>query len=591
MELSAWITLAVLAVMIVVLYTERVPPGPAVLGATVLLMLVGVTTPEQAFAGFSNEAPIIVACLLIVARAVDVAGIMQPIVTRLFRGADSSTGILSRLLFPLAGISAFINNTTLVAMTVPAVIDISARRNLPASRFLMPVSYAAILGGVATAIGTSTNLTVSGLLVEAGMEPMGLFEPTLVGLPIALAGVVALILLAPRLLPDRTPVGGSLAEGGRDFTVTMQVAPGGEADGTSVSEAGLRQLQGVFLVEIQRDGRSIAPVAPDERLQGGDLLTFVGRVDNIVDLQRVRGLASTEARQIGSLAGNVHAFYELVVGDGGDLVGQTLKQVDFRARYDAAVIAIHRAGQRVDAKLGDVPLRVGDTLLVLSDPGFRGRWRDRPDFLVIAPLSGISPRQPRRAWLIGAVFLGFVLATGSGLVPILQASIAAALVVIATGVLTLRQARDAVDLQIIIMIAAAFGLGAAVSSSGLADTIASGLVNVMSPFGNLGALAAILIATMALTELLSNNAAAALMFPIGVATAAVLGADPRPFVIVIMLAASLSFLTPIGYQTNLMVYGLGGYKFSDYARVGVPLNVVTIILSLTLVPIVFPFNP
>ena len=183
MELSAWITLAVLAVMIVVLYTERVPPGPAVLGATVLLMLLGVTTPEQAFAGFSNEAPIIVACLLIVARAVDVAGIMQPIVTRLFRGADSSTGILSRLLFPLAGISAFINNTTLVAMTVPAVIDISARRNLPASRFLMPVSYAAILGGVVTAIGTSTNLTVSGLLVEAGMEPMGLFEPTLVGLP------------------------------------------------------------------------------------------------------------------------------------------------------------------------------------------------------------------------------------------------------------------------------------------------------------------------------------------------------------------------------------------------------------------------
>ncbi|HEY8180210.1 MAG TPA: SLC13 family permease, partial [Candidatus Limnocylindria bacterium] len=448
MELSAWITLAVLAVMIVVLYTERVPPGPAVLGATVILMLIGVITPEQAFSGFSNEAPIIVACLLIVARAVDVAGIMQPIVTRLFRGADSSTGILSRLLFPLAGISAFINNTTLVAMTVPAVVDISARRNLPASRFLMPVSYAAILGGVVTAIGTSTNLTVSGLLTEAGMRPLGLFEPTAVGLPIALVGVAVLVLLAPRLLPDRTPVGGALAEGGRDFTVSMQVQPRGEADGASVSEAGLRQLQGVFLVEIKRDGRSIAPVGPDERLQGGDLLTFVGRVDNIVDLQRVRGLASTEARQIGSLAGTVHAFYELVVGAGGDLVGQTLKEVDFRARYDAAVIAIHRAGQRVEAKLGDVPLRVGDTLLVLSDPGFRGRWRDRPDFLVIAPLSGISPRQPRRAWLIGAVFLGFILATGSGLVPILQASIAAALIVIATGVLTLRQARDAVDLQI-----------------------------------------------------------------------------------------------------------------------------------------------
>jgi di/tricarboxylate transporter len=590
MELSAWITLAVLLVLIVVLYTERVPPGPAVLGATVVLMLLGITTPEQAFAGFSNEAPIIVACLLIVARAVDVAGIMQPIVTRLFRGAEGARGILARLLFPLAAISAFINNTTLVAMTIPAVIDITARRALPASRFLMPVSFAAILGGVVTAIGTSTNLTVSGLLSEAGMRPLGLFEPTLVGLPIALVGVAVMILLVPRLLPDRTPVGGALTEGGRDFTVSMQVEAGGEADGASVSEAGLRQLQGVFLVEVERGGRSIAPVGPDERLEGGDVLTFVGRVDNIVDLQRVRGLASTEARQIGSLAGTVHAFYELVVGDGADLVGQTLKQVDFRARYDAAVIAIHRAGQRVDAKLGDVPLRVGDTLLVLSDPGFRGRWRDRPDFLVIAPLSGISPRQPRRAWLIGGVFLGFILATGSGLVPILQASIAAALIVLATGVLTVRQARDAVDLQIIILIAAAFGLGAAVSSSGLADAIAGGLVGLMTPLGAIGALAAILIATMALTELLSNNAAAALMFPIGLATAATLGVDPRPFVIVIMLAASLSFLTPIGYQTNLMVYGLGGYRFSDYARVGVPLNLVTIILTLTLVPIVFPFN-
>jgi di/tricarboxylate transporter len=589
MEPGAWLTLAVLAAMVVALYTEIAPPAPTVLGATLLLMLIGIITPEQAFAGFSNEAPIIVASLLVVARAVDVAGIMQPIVARLFRGAETARGILARLLFPLAGISAFVNNTTLVAMTIPAVIDISARRNLPASRFLMPVSYAAILGGVMTTIGTSTNLTVSGLLTEAGMRPLGLFEPTVVGLPIAIAGLIVLVLLVPRLLPDRTPAGGTLTETGRDFTVSMRVEPGGDADGSTVSEAGLRQLQGVFLVEIERDGRSIAPVAPDEVLEGGDLLTFVGRVDNIVDLQRVRGLASAEARQIGSLAGNVHAFYEVVVGAGGDLVGQTLKQVDFRARYDAAVIAIHRAGHRVDAKLGDMALRVGDTLLILSDPAFRARWRDRQDFLVIAPLSGISPRQPRRAWLIGGVFVGFILATGSGLVPILHASIAAAMIVVATRVLTVRQARDAVDLQIVVLIASAFGLGAAVSSSGLAEAIAGGLVGVMSPLGSIGALAAILIGTMVLTELLSNNAAAALMFPIGVATAVTIGADPRPFVIAIMLAASLSFLTPIGYQTNLMVYGLGGYRFSDYARVGLPLNAVTTVLSLILIPIAFPF--
>lgn len=589
MEAGAWITLLVLAALVTVLFTERAPPAPAVLVATLTLLLVGVITPQQAFAGFSNEAPIIIASLLIVARAVDVAGIMQPIVARLFRGARSSTGILARLLFPLAGISAFVNNTTLVAMSIPAVIDISARRALPASRFLMPVSYAAILGGVVTAIGTSTNLTVSGLLTEAGMRPLGLFEPTAVGLPVAVVGVAVLVILAPRLLPDRSAASGSLTETGRDFTVSMRVVARGEADGVSVSDAGLRSLAGVFLVEIERVGRSIVPVGPDEQLHGGDLLTFVGRVSDIVDLQRLRGLDSAQARQISSLAGSVHAFYEVVVGEGADLVGQTLKQVDFRARYDAAVIAIHRAGHRINEKLGDVPLRVGDTLLILADPEFRGRWRDRPDFLVIAPLSGISPRQPRRAWLVAAVGLGFVLATGSGLVPILQASVAAAMVVVVSRILTLRQARDAVDLNIIVMIAAAFGLGAAVSSSGLAQVMANGLVSVMSPFGPIGALAGIMIATILLTELVSHNAAAALMFPIGLATAAGLGADPRPFVIGIMLGASLSFLSPLGYQTNLMVYGLGGYRFTDFARIGIPLNLVTITMSLILIPIVFPF--
>jgi di/tricarboxylate transporter len=308
----------------------------------------------------------------------------------------------------------------------------------------------------------------------------------------------------------------------------------------------------------------------------------------VVDLQRVQGLQSAEARQIGGLAGSIHAFYEVVVGSGADLVGQTLKQVDFRSRYDAAVIAIHRSGQRMDAKLGDVPLRLGDTLLVLADPSFRQRWRDRPDFLVIASLSGVSPRQPRRAWLVTAVGVGFLIATGSGYVPILHASLAAAIVVVATGTLTVRQARDAVDLNIIVLIASAFGLGAAVSSSGLAQVLATGLVGIMSPLGSIGALAAIMIATIVLTELVSHNAAAALMFPIGVATSVAVGADSRPFVMAILLGASLSFLTPLGYQTNLMVYGLGGYRFTDFSRIGIPLNVVTISLGLVLIPILFP---
>jgi di/tricarboxylate transporter len=472
-------------------------------------------------------------------------------------------------------------------MTVPAVLDACRRRGLSASRFLIPISFAAVLGGVMTTIGTSTNLTVSGLLRQSGMKPLDLFELTPVGLPIALAGCTVVVLLAGRLLPDRSPVVADVgADGGRSFTVSMRVRANGPIDGRRVDQAGLRHLQGVFLVEVARGDRFIAPVAPDEVLQADDVLTFVGRVDDVVDLHRIRGLVSAEARQIDQLAGGAHAFYEVVIG--GELVNATLQEIGFRGRFGAAVLAIHRAGQRIDAKLGEVRLRLGDTLLVLADTGFRERYRDRRDFLLIAPLHGIPPTGARRAKRVLVIGAAFLVAAGSGLVPILNAALLAALAVVASGALSIRQARDAVDLNIVVLIAAAFGLGAAVETSGLGDVLADLIVSVMMPLGAIGALAAVLVATMLLTELVSNNAAAVLLFPVAVATAAATGSDVRPFVIAVTMGASLSFLTPIGYQTNLMVYALGGYRFGDFARLGAPLNLVVVTLALILIPLVFP---
>jgi di/tricarboxylate transporter len=587
MELQAWLTLGVVVLLVVGMARELVQPAVLMFGATMCLFLLGIIDADQAFAGFSNEAPFVIAALLVVARAVDAAGIMRPLLDALFGSVRTSRILLARLLFPLAGASAFLNNTTLVAMTAPAVIETSARRGLSPSRFLMPVSFAAVLGGVITTIGTSTNLTVSGLLREAGMEPLSLFELTPVGLPIALAGCALLVLAAAWLLPDREAARDDVGGAGRDFTVTMRVTPGGALDGTAVESAGLRHLQGVFLVEVQRGRRTIAPVGPDEVLEGDDELTFVGRVDQVVDLQRIRGLESAENRQIEALAGGGHGFFEVVVG-ADELAGSTLKESGFRARYDAAVLAIHRAGHRIDAKLGDVRLHFGDTLLVLADAGFRDRWRDRSDFLVIAPLRGSPPVRTRQAWIVTAIGIGFLVATGSGWLPILEASILAALLVLATGTLTVRQARDAVDIYLVVLIAAAFGLGAAVQASGLAAVAADVVTTVMEPFGPIGALAGIIITTMVITELVSNNAAAVLMFPVGIATAATLGVDARPFVIAVTLSASLSFLTPIGYQTNMMVYALGGYRFGDFARIGAPLTVLCFVLQLVLIPLAFP---
>ena len=588
MAVQAWMTLAILLLLVTLLVREALPPAVAVLGATVALLLLGIVTPAQAFSGFSNEAPFVVGALLVLARAADHSGLVQQAVHRLLRAKSSERGILARLAFPVAALSAFLNNTAIVAMTVPAVLDFARRRGVSPSRFLMPVSYAAVLGGVVTTIGTSTNLTVSGLLQAQGMRPFDLFEITPVGLPIALAGTLLIVALTSWLLPTRRSTRDQFDAPTREFLVSMRVVTGGPLDGRSVKAAGLRNLQGVFLVEIERDHRTLAPVAPEEMLAGEDVLTFAGRVDQVVDLHRMPGLASDEGRHIDALAGGGHGFFEVVVGSELGIAGRTLKQVGFRRRFGAAVLAIHRASAPINAKLGEVRLRLGDTLLVLADPGFRERWHDSREFLLIAPLRGTPPGHPRKALLVAAIGVGFLIAAATGLMPILNASLLAAALVVASGVLSIRQARDAVDFSILILIAASFGLGAAVQASGLGGSIAQGLVDLSQPFGPLGALGAVLVATMILTEAVSNNAAAALMFPIALATASAVGADPRPFVIGVTLGASLSFLTPIGYQTNLMVYGLGGYRFTDYPRLGLPLNVASIVLCLVLIPVVFP---
>ncbi|MGH7544816.1 MAG: SLC13 family permease, partial [Gemmatimonadota bacterium] len=331
------------------------------------------------------------------------------------------------------------------------------------------------------------------------------------------------------------------------------------------------------LVEVERAGEPVAPVAPTTVLRGGDRLSFVGRADLVRDLQATRGLESAERKHLDAFDTARHTFFEAVVGAASPLVGKTLRDVEFRGRYGGAVVAIHRAGQRVAAKLGAVRLKHGDTLLVLADPRFRDRWYDRRDFLLVSRLGGSPPVSTRQAWIVGAVALGIVLVAGTGLLPVLHASLVAAIALVALGVLTPGQARDAVDLDVVILIAAAFGLAAAIAGSGLADALAGGLVSLFDDFGGVAALLAVVVATIALTELITNNAAAALVFPIAIAAALHMGMDPRPFAIAIAVAASASFLTPIGYQTNTMVYGPGGYRFGDYVRLGAPLTVAVVL--------------
>jgi di/tricarboxylate transporter len=580
---QAWLTLAVVVGMFFAMVRGLAHPAVAIVSAVIVLLVAGVIDERQAFAGFANAAPITVAALYVLARAVEDTGVLRPLVRGALSGASGQRASLVRLCFPAAAASAFLNNTPIVAMLISPVTEWAESRGVAASRFLMPLSFAVIMGGVVTTIGTSTNLVVSGLLQQSGAEPFGLFEISYVGLPLAVIGVAVVAAIAPAVLPERQSPRRGLAAA-RDFVVRMIVEPAGPLAGSSVEDAGLRHLEGVFLVEIERNGEPIAPVAPTTLLHGGDHLLFVGQARVVADLRNLPGLSSAESPHLEELDTGDHRLVETVVGASSPLLGRTPKDVGFRARYDAAIVGIHREGQPVVAKLGEVKLRLGDTLLLLADAGFRERWRDRPDFIVIQPLDGEdgAPALSPKAFAVGAMVVAVVLVAGSGALPILHASLIGAALLVATRVLTAQAARDAVEIEVLIVIAASFGLGAAIERSGLAAELGHIIVEASSGLGWRWVLLGVVLATVMLTEFISNNAAAALMFPIAMATAAEVGAEPRRFAIAVAIAASLSFLTPIGYQTNTMVYGPAGYRFGDYWRLGAPLtiaSIVTIVLA------------
>jgi di/tricarboxylate transporter len=459
MSWQAWLTLAVVAGMFFTMVRGLAHPAVAIVSAVILLLVAGVIDERQAFSGFANPAPITVAALYVLARAVEDTGALRPLVRGALGGGGGQRASIMRLCFPAAAASAFLNNTPIVAMLISPVTEWAEARGVSSSRFLMPLSFAVIMGGVVTTIGTSTNLVVSGLLQQSGAEPFGLFEISHVGLPLAAMGVVVVALLAPSVLPERQSPRRGLAAA-RDFVVRMIVEPDGALAGTSVEDAGLRHLEGVFLVEIERNGEPIAPVAPTTLLHGGDHLLFVGQARVVADLRNLPGLTSAESPHLAELDTGDHRLVETVVGASSPLLGRTPKDVGFRARYDAAIVGIHREGQPVVAKLGEVKLRLGDTLLLLADAGFRDRWRDRPDFIVIQPLDGegAAPVLSRKALGVGAMVAGVVLVAGSGLLPILHASLIAAMLLVASRVLSAQAARDAVEIEVLVVIAASFGL-------------------------------------------------------------------------------------------------------------------------------------
>lgn len=590
LSFDAWITLAVIAGVLALLISNRISADVAIVGGVTALLVTGVLTPKQAFAGMSNEGMLTVAVLYVVVAGLQDTGAVQWLGQKLLGRPATVIGAQLRLLFPVTTLSAFMNNTPLVAMFIPAVADWAKQHRISPSKLMIPLSYAAIFGGTTTLIGTSTNLVVNGLWIDTGRPGLPLFEIAKVGVPCALVGIVYVIAFGRWLLPDRKPVV-SAQDDARAYTVAMVVDPAGPLVGKTIEDAGLRHLQALYLAEIERAGQAMPAVAPSTVLAGDDRLLFVGIIDSVVDLRKIRGLQPA-TNQVGKLEAphTARVLTEAVVSDTCPILGRSIRDGRFRNLYNAVVIAVARNGERIqNTKIGDIVLRAGDTLLLEAPAGFAEQQRNSRDFFLVSQVENSASPRHERAFVALAILAGMVVAATVFDVSMLLSALVAGGLMVLTRCTTGTNARRNVDWQVLVVIAASFALGSALEVTGAARAIALRLTELSggSPWVTL---AMIYFVTMVFTELITNNAAAVLLFPIAQASAASLGVELLPFAMAIMMAASASFSTPIGYQTNLMVMGPGGYRFTDYFRIGIPLNLLMWVITSALVPILWPFT-
>ncbi len=588
MSLEAIITLVVIGTCFATLAFTRTAPDITLVGGVSLLLVLGVLSPAQALGGLANQGVVTVGALYIVVSGLRETGGLNWIVHHLLGKPNSLTSAQLRMMAPVVFLSAFLNNTPVVAMMIPAVSDWARRMKISASKLMIPLSYAAIAGGTCTLIGTSTNLVVNGLLLEGtNHQGIGMFELAWVGIPTVVIVCSFILLFGQRLLPERLSPMSQFADA-RQYTVEMIVEAGSPLVGQTIEEADLRGLPGMFLIEIERAGTILPAVSPDEKLHDNDRLVFAGVIDSVVDLQKIRGLVPA-TDQIFKLNASRRdrCLVEAVVSDTCILVGKSIREGRFRSVYDAVVIAVARNGEHLRQKLGDIVLRAGDTLLIETHPSFVAVQRNSRDFLLVSQLHDSTPIRHDRAIITLVILVLMVLSVTFHLLSMLEASLLSAGFMLLAKCTSGRMARSAVDWQVLIVIAAALGLGEAVRVTGAAEAIAIALLSVsVVPWV---VLAMIYFLTTVFTAMISNNAAAVLMFPIALSVADRVGVDFLPFVITIMVAASASYATPIGYQTNLMVYGPGGYRFMDYIRIGVPITLLVGVLSVMVVPLIWPF--
>jgi di/tricarboxylate transporter len=609
MELHGWITLGVIVTIVITLMVKKkIGPDLVMSGGLVLLMITGVVDFAQATEGFAQRPLLMIAGLFVVAAALQETGGISLIGKKLLGNPSSLSTAQFRMMMPVAVMSAFMNTTPIVAMYLPMVNDWAKKLKIPASKLFMPLSFAGILGGQGTMIGTGSNLIIMGLFIDWWSSPpewvtsipvsepsgaVSMWGAAWIGVPVAIIGIAFIIITSKWLLPNRTSLQAQELRK-REYEIKMSIENGAAIVGKTIASAGLRNLHGLYLYAIVRENLLIVGVTPQEIIQQEDKLIFVGDVRSVVNLRKTRGLIpAVEALQ--DLGGRPFArkMVEAVVSEASPLVGQTIRDSKFRSTYNAAILAVHRKGSHIDGKIGDIKLEPGDTLLLESSGGFLNIWKHSADFYLVSELDDSRPPFHNKAWLsLGILAILIALLTFGGVERVAAIWLCGLLMVV-TKCISGPVARKAINFQVLIVIGAAMGIGNAVKESGLAAFTSNGLLDfaASADVGNYGTLFLVFLMTSFAAQLMTNYGAAVIMFPIVMGAAEGLGVSPYPFVFTMMAAAGCNFATPITYQTNLMVYGPGGYQFVDFPRLGVPLTLLVAITAVVIAPQVFPFLP
>ncbi|MEM8963031.1 MAG: SLC13 family permease [Acidobacteriota bacterium] len=583
----------VLVATIITFVLDLLPIDVTALACLAALVACDLVTPTEAAAGFGNPAVVTVMMMFVLSDALVRSGLIAKAAHRLAAVAGGSHWPAAITLLLLAGVlSAFINNVAALSIFLPVMLHLAKVYKISPSRLLLPLSYATIFGGACTLIGTSSNLLVSSLVAEMGFEPIAMFELAGLGLIIFGVGLVYTILVPMRTLPARGDEQ-SLMRKYRmsDFVTEVKIPAGSRLIGQTVLEANISERFGVNVLEVVRQGQHIASDLRNLTLAVGDLLIVRATMEDIVALREAYGLLLLTDLKLADedLDAADTMLAEVQLAPTSRLLGETIKQLDFRRRFGCFVLALSRTGETIRKKVTAVPLQAWDTLLIFGPRAKVEALEQQSDFMPLQELE-LKLRLAPRWWLPPAALIGAVALATTGVMSILEASIVAVAVLLVLRVITVQQAYSAINWSVIFLVAAILPLGTAMVNTGLAARIGEGIATVGADLGPHIVIALLYAATAILTEILSNNSTAVLMLPIAVSTAVGLGLDPRPFVMTVTFAASASFLTPMGYKTNAMVYGPGGYRFLDYLRAGLPLKIALWLLTSLLLPFFFPLQ-